>query len=107
MLSEISGENTVRRAKRRAEGCKGGQEGCQGGQEGRSALLFWSSWNTFHEGYIGREICRLLMHPSIFLIPYNGYFLRLEIFAILVPKRSILIFAFLIFAIPVNRKKKY
>ena len=38
-------------------------------------------------------------------LPYNGYFLRLEIFAIWVPKRSILISAFLIFAIPFNRKK--
>ena len=38
-------------------------------------------------------------------LPYNGYFLRLEIFAIWAPKRSILIFAFLIFAIPFNRKK--
>ena len=38
-------------------------------------------------------------------IPYNGYFLRLEIFAIRTPKRSILIFAFLIFAIPFNHKK--
>ena len=39
-----------------------------------------------------------------FDIPYNGYFLRLEIFAIWAPKRSILIFAFLIFAISFNRK---
>ena len=38
-------------------------------------------------------------------IPYNGYFLRLEIFAIWAPKRSLLIFAFLIFAIRFNRKK--
>ena len=38
-------------------------------------------------------------------LPYNGYFLRLEIFAIWAQKRSILIFAFLIFAIPFNRKK--
>ena len=38
-------------------------------------------------------------------VPYNGYFLRLEIFAIWAPKRSILIFAFLIFAISFNRKK--
>ena len=38
-------------------------------------------------------------------IPYNGYFLWLEIFAIWAPKRSILIFAFLIFVIPFNRKK--
>ena len=38
-------------------------------------------------------------------IPYNGYFLRLEIFAIWAPKCSILIFAFLIFAIPFNREK--
>ena len=37
-------------------------------------------------------------------IPYNGYFLRLEIFAIWAPKHSILIFAFLIFVIPFNRK---
>ena len=37
-------------------------------------------------------------------IPYNGYFLRLEIFAIWTPKHNILIFAFLIFAIPFNRK---
>ena len=38
-------------------------------------------------------------------VPYNGYFLRMEIFAIWAQKRSILIFAFLIFAIPFNRKK--
>ena len=30
-------------------------------------------------------------------LPYNGYFLRLEIFAILAPKRSILIFAIFYF----------
>ena len=34
-------------------------------------------------------------------IPYNGYFLQLDFFAIWAPKRSILIFA-----IPFNRKKK-
>ena len=46
------------------------------------------------------------VHLVVFTdIPYNGYFLRLEIFAIWAPKRSILIFAFLIFAIPFNRKK--
>ena len=38
-------------------------------------------------------------------LPYNVYFLRLEIFAIWALKRSNLIFAFLIFAIPFNRKK--
>ena len=37
-------------------------------------------------------------------LPYNGYFLRLEIFAIWALTRSIFIFAFLIFAIPFNRK---
>ena len=39
-----------------------------------------------------------------FYIPYNGYILRLEIFVIWAQKRSILNFAFLIFAIPFNRK---
>ena len=43
--------------------------------------------------------------PLLADIPYNGYFLRLEIFAILAQKSSILIFAFLIFAIPFNCKK--
>ena len=45
--------------------------------------------------------CPVILHD----LPYNGYFLRLEIFAIWTQKRSILIFAFLIFAIPFNRKK--
>ena len=42
---------------------------------------------------------------SPYYIPYNGYFLRLEIFAIGAPKCSILIFALLIFAIPFNHRK--
>ena len=46
--------------------------------------------------------CRVILAH---FIPYNGYFLRLEIFAIWTKKRSILIVAFLIFAIPFNRKK--
>ena len=48
--------------------------------------------------------CRIQC-SSRFRLPYNGYILRLEIFAIWAQKRSILIFAFLIFAIPFNRKK--
>ena len=52
----------------------------------------------------------LLTLIPVIILPYNGYILRLEIFAIWAQKRSILIFAFLIFAflifaIPFNRKK--
>ena len=48
------------------------------------------------------SICDMTMQQCY--IPYNGYILRLEIFAIWAQKRSILNFAFLIFAIPFNRK---
>ena len=47
----------------------------------------------------------LPLTPWAIPIPYNGYFLRLEIFAIWAQKHNILIFAFLIFAIPFNHKK--
>ena len=57
---------------------------------------------TVYEGALQNHVGLIKQFKGI--IPYNGYFLRLEIFAIWAPKRSILIFAFLIFAIPVNRK---
>ena len=51
----------------------------------------------------------LYVHGALyneFYILFNRYFLRLEFFAIWAPKHSILIFAFLIFAIPFNRKNQ-
>ena len=69
-------------------------------------IIGWTSWldsMLFTKFEEGTDVCTDRITAA--LLPYNGYFLRLEIFAIWAPKRSILIFAFLIFAITFNREK--